>query len=115
MYELECVETGEDERRLCSFETSRPLGNDPGCDDVLVVQGWFASSPEGFTLLRSNATLTDCDGKELRTVTPLVLIGADARAFVVVREHGYEDESFAVFELRSDQLRPVLEVPGGGC
>jgi hypothetical protein len=119
-YQLNCVGTGKDDRELCSFEASRRLGSgpseiDPGCDDIVVVQGWFASSPKEVTLLQANAKLTDCDAKELRTATPLILISADARTFVVVREHGYEDESFAVFELRGDRLHSVLEVPGGGC
>jgi hypothetical protein len=119
-YELSCVEPAKGDRELCSFEVSQQLGkrspdSDPGCDDIVVVQGWFARSPEGFTLLQAKATLTDCDAKELRTVIPLVLIEVDARSFVVVREHGYEDESFAVLELRGNQLHPVLQIRGGGC
>jgi hypothetical protein len=65
--------------------------------------------------LQVKATLSDCDPKELRTTVPLVLIAADEHTFVVVREHGYENESFAVFEVRGNQLNLVLEVPGGGC
>ena len=120
MYELNCVESGKDDRRLCSFEASRQLGSrspdsEPGSDDIVVVQGWFAGSPEGFSLLHAKGILTDIEAKELRTVIPLVLIAVDGRSFVVVREHGYEDESFAVFEFLGRQLHRVLEVRGGGC
>lgn len=120
VYELDCVSTGHDDDELCSFEASRRLGTkpseaDPGCDEIAVVQGWYRTSPETFTLLQVSGLLTDCDGKELRSSAPLVLIEAGGRSFVVVREHGYEDESFAVFEIRSDGLQQVLEVPGGGC
>ena len=80
-----------------------------------MVQGWVARVSEGFTALQANATITDCDAKELRTWAPLVFVTADARTFVVVREHGYEDESFVVSELRDNGLHRVLDVPGGGC
>jgi hypothetical protein len=120
VYQLSCVRTGKEDRKLCSFEASRRLGGrssegNAGCDDIVIVQGWFATSLDGFTLVQAHGTATDCDSKELRTTTPLLLIVADARTFVVVREHGYEDESFAVFELRGNRLQPALEVPGGGC
>jgi hypothetical protein len=118
IYRINCVGTGKDDDELCSFETSRRLGTQPaeaGCDEVAVVQGWYARSPAAFSPLRASATLTDCDAKELRSSIPLALIAADGRTFVVVREHGYEDESFAVFELRGNRLEQVLEVPGGGC
>ncbi len=114
------METAKDDHQFCSFEASRQLGSqspdtEPGPGDIVVVQGWFARSPEGFSLLQAKATLTDTDAKELRTVIPMVLIAVDGRSFIVVREHGYEDESFAVFEFRGKQLHPLLEVRGGGC
>ena len=43
------------------------------------MQGWVAKTGEGFTLLKAEATLTDCDAKELRTSSPLVLISAGSR------------------------------------
>lgn len=120
VYELSCVGTGHEDDELCSFEASRRLETkrseaDPGCDEISVVQGWYRSSPDTFTLLQVSGLLTDCDAKELRSSAPLVLIDAGGRSFVVVREHGYEDESFAVFEVHGDELKQVLKVPGGGC
>lgn len=119
-YELNCVDSAGSDRALCAFQSSRRYGiwrsdGYPDCDEIIIVQSWLASSPEGFTLLQANTTLTDCDAKELGTVTPLLLIGASARTFVVTREHGYEDESFAVLEVRASQLHRQLEIPGGGC
>lgn len=120
IYQLRCVQTGRDSDEFCSFEAAHPLGTahsaaDSTCDEAVVVQGWVAKTGEGFTLLKAEATLTDCDAKELRTSSPLVLISAGSRTFIVVREHGYEDESFVVFEVRGRRLERVLEVPGGGC
>ena len=121
VYELNCVGTGhEQDGELCAFEASRRLGtkpsqDDPNCEEIVVVQGWYKSSADTFTLLQVSGLLTDCDFKEFRSSTPLVLIEVGGRSFVVLREHGYEDESFAVVEIRGDELQEALKVPGGGC
>lgn len=119
-YQLRCVQTGKGDDELCSCSASRPLGAappaaDPACDETVVVQGWVSKRGDVFTLLKADATITDCDAKALRTSSPLILIAAGSRTFIVVREHGYEDESFVVFEVRGRRLERVLEVPGGGC
>lgn len=118
VYELSCVSTGNEDEELCFFEASRRLGTkpsgvDPGCDEIAVVQGWYRTAP--FTLLQVSGLLTDCDAKQLRSSAPLLMVDVGGRSFVVVREHGYEDESFAVFEVHGDELKPVLKVRGGGC
>ena len=118
VYELSCVNTGKEDDQICSFEASRRLGTkppDPGCDEVMVVQGWYKLSVDSVTLLQVSGLLTDCDAKDLRTVTPMLFIDAGTRSFVVVREHGYEDESFTVIEVWGNELRQALSVAGGGC
>jgi hypothetical protein len=119
VYQIRCVQTGRDDDEFCSFEANRRLGaapaSDPACDEVVVVQGWVAKTGQAFTLLKADSTLTDCDGKELRTSSPLVQISEGSRKFIVAKEHGYEDESFVLYELHGSRLERVLEVPGGGC
>jgi hypothetical protein len=105
---------------LCSFTTSRrlqepPFATDPSCEAVTIVQGWFTRAGDRHAILQVGATVTDCDGVELRTSSPFLLIVPEGRNFVVVREHGYEDESFEILELRGNRLEPQLEVRGGGC
>jgi hypothetical protein len=118
--EVSCVPLGREDDELCSFHASRRIGTryqeaEFRCDDIAVVRGWYLRSAGVFTLLKSAVTLTDCDGKDERSAIPLVLITADSRRFIVVREHGYEDESFIVLEVRGNRIEPVLEVAGGGC
>jgi len=114
-----CVQlAGGDE--LCAFGASRVLGTRPDeafpeCLDQTVVQGWYRITTAGPALLQISGTVTDCDAKGFRDVTPAILIEVDGRTFVVAKEHGYEDESFAVFELRATELVQVLAIPGGGC
>ena len=119
-YDLRCVRTGNEDDELCSFEAARRLSIsrpeiDSPCDESVVVQGWFSKKDQDFTLLKADATLTDCDGKEVRYSSPLVLITVGSRTFIVVKEHGYEDESFVVLEVHGARLEWVLEIPGGGC
>jgi hypothetical protein len=120
VFKLNCVPWGEEFGELCSFEATRQLGTKPykelaDCDEFTVVQGWFLETPRSLTLVRAGAMLTDCIWKEVRSAVAMTLITANERTFVVVREHGYEDESFVVYELLGNQLKQVLEVAGGGC
>ncbi len=121
VYMLNCATLANGDDQLCAFEASRLLGTKPDeaypeCLDTTTVQGWFKATPaDGPTLLQISGALTDCDAKELRTVLPSILIEVNGRSFVVAREHGYEDESFAVFELQGGELTQVLAIPGGGC
>lgn len=120
-YEVDCVGPDAGERVLCSFVASLSLGKQPlpmdprSCDDILLVQGWLTSEAGRFHMLQNATMRTDCDAMEVRTVAPYVLIEFGSRQFAVTKEHGYEDESFAVFELHPDRLDRVLDVPGGGC
>ncbi len=118
--EISCVWAGKDDDELCSFQATRRLGTgfqqaEIRCDEIAIVRGWYLESAGAFTLLKSAVTLTDCEGKDDRSAIPLVLITADSRRFIVVREHGYEDESFVVLEVLGNRIEPVLEVAGGGC
>jgi hypothetical protein len=120
VYMLNCVSLADGDHELCSFEASRPLGTKPNeadaeCLETTVVQGWFKTTADGPTLLQISGVLTDCDAKELRNVQPSILIEIGGHTFVVAREHGYEDESFSVFELRAHEVTQVLKMPGGGC
>jgi hypothetical protein len=119
-YISNCATLADGRDQLCAFEASRLLGTKPPeefpeCLEKTVVQGWYRTTTDGPLLLQISGTLTDCDAKELRSVTPAILIDVDGGTFVVAKEHGYEDESFAVFELRARELVQVLEIPGGGC
>ena len=120
LYTSNCVTLSGGDDQLCAFEASRLLGTKPDeaypeCLEKTVVQGWYRTTADGPALLQISGSLTNCDAKELRDVTPAIVIETDGRTFVVAREHGYEDESFTVFELHGQELVQVLEIPGGGC
>jgi len=115
-----CAGATEAAKSPCHFSASRTVGPaaDQGvgdCPTMAVVQGWYSSTEHGLLLLQAALTVTDCDAVELRTTMPLLHLQVGTRSFVVAREHGYEDESFVVFEHTGSRLIRLLDRPGGGC
>ncbi len=120
VFEVSCAPVEKDSVELCTYRASqgletRPYKELPDCDEFTAVEGWYLKSADTWTPLKARATLTDCVWKEVRTTTALLLIAVDAKRFVLTREHGYEDESFVIYEVSGNQLKRVLEVAGGGC
>jgi hypothetical protein len=46
---------------------------------------------------------------------PLAAFRAGDRAFWILQEHGYEDESYAIVEIGVREVTYRLDVNGGGC
>ncbi len=84
---------------------------DYSCDDATVMTGWLAEGPPGeLALVRSDTALTDCDRKTTARVQPLGTLEIGGRHFVLTVEYGYEDESYAIHEILTDAVSPVLRV-----
>lgn len=95
---------------------NRPGSADPSCKDVSFFQGWIMRrSDERLILMSSSLALTDCDMKTERSTAPFGVIAIKDRTFLIAEEHGYEDESYIIFEIRGSTIRRVLEASGGGC
>lgn len=94
----------------------RPGSADPSCKDVSFFQGWIVKQSDGrLVLMSSKLALTDCDMKTERSAAPFGVIAIKDRTFLIAEEHGYEDESYIIFEIRGSTIRRVLEVSGGAC
>jgi hypothetical protein len=80
------------------------------------MSGWLVRSATGaLTVLHPKVFVTDCDGKETRTLFPLGALRAGARSFWVMQEHGWEDEAFLLLEVGPSNVGQVMRVEGGGC
>ena len=79
-------------------------------DDGLV----GADGCRNFQPARSQSVF-DCDAKEVRTGLPLAAFRVSGQLFWVLQEHGYEDETYLIAEIREPELRYPIEVNGGGC
>jgi hypothetical protein len=81
-----------------------------------MMTGWLVPADAGtHTLVDPRVFLTDCDLKEVRTGLPLAAFRVSGQVFWVVQEHGYEDETYVIAEIRETEIRYVVEVNGGGC
>lgn len=99
------------------FEAAKQYGSaDPTCNDVSFFKGWILKQSNGSpVLVSSHLAFTDCDMKTERSTLPFGVIVINDRTFLIAQEHGYEDESYVVFEIRGSRIRRLLEVSGGGC
>lgn len=117
---IDCATVDNIHEKLCSFyassaQTVPPQPERTACDDLTVVQGWMLKRKSAAQLLVTSATYTDCDAVMLRTQSPELIVNISGRVFVFAKEHGYEDESFMIYELVDGLLKLMLEVPGTGC
>lgn len=97
------------------YRTSRSP-RDPECNALTMMTGWLVPADAGtHTLVDPRVFLTDCDLKEVRTGLPLAAFRVSGQVFWVVQEHGYEDETYVIAEIRETEIRYVVEVNGGGC
>lgn len=86
------------------------------CGAVAILSGWLREARGGsLALLARHLDLTDCDAQEVEDRFPFALVEANGLVFILERRHGYEDESYAVLEVTTDGIRPVVEKNGGGC
>jgi hypothetical protein len=97
------------------YRTAR-LAQDRQCSPSTMLTGWLVPTDAGtFNLLDPKLFLTDCDAKEVRTGLPLAAFRVSGQLFWVLQEHGYEDETYLIAEIRESGVRYPIEVNGGGC
>ena len=86
------------------------------CTAVTIMTGWLMPTDTGtYAVLHPRVFLTDCDAKEGRTAVPFGAFRVSNQLYWVIQEHGYEDESYLIAELRQSGIRYPIEVNGGGC
>jgi hypothetical protein len=97
------------------YRTAR-FSQDPQCSARTIMTGWLMPTEAGtYALLDPKVFLTDCDAKEARTALPLAAVRVNDQLFWVLQEHGYEDETYLIAEIRQSEVRYPIEVNGGGC
>lgn len=97
------------------YRTAR-YPQDPECTVRTMMTGWLMPTAAGILIVRDpKVFLTDCDAKEVRTAWPFAALHVSGRLFWVLQEHGYEDESYVIAEIRPTEARYLINVSGGGC
>jgi hypothetical protein len=89
---------------------------DPQCSTLTIMTGWLVPTDAGtYTLLDARVFVTDCVAKEARTGLPLAAFRVSGQLFWVLQEHGCEDETYLIVEIRASEVRYPIDVNGGGC
>ena len=89
---------------------------DTQCTAMTIMTGWLVPTDTGaYTVLDAKVFPTDCDAKGVRTAVPLAAFRVSNQLYWVIQEHGYEDESYLIAELRQSGIRYPIDVNGGGC
>jgi hypothetical protein len=94
----------------------KPAGlPDPSCENVAFLKGWVVKRKDGtLGMLNDGFGLTDCDGKDRgNSVELFSTISLNDRTFLLTVEHGWEDESYTIYELKDFSLVRLLETFGG--
>ncbi|HLL75027.1 MAG TPA: hypothetical protein VK421_07150 [Pyrinomonadaceae bacterium] len=94
----------------------KPRGSrDGSCEGVAFLAGWVLKRKDGVIgMLDDSFGLTDCDGKERGNSVELFgVLRADGRTFLLTVEHGWEDESYIIYELKDFALTRLLVTFGG--
>jgi hypothetical protein len=88
---------------------------DPDCSALTIVTGWLMPTSSGFSIRSAKVFITNCDAIDARTALPLAALRLSGDLFWVLQEHGYEDETYIVADVRPGGVRYVLVANGGGC
>ena len=97
------------------YRTPRFL-HDPQCSTLTMMTGWLVATDGGrYALLAPKVFVTDCDAMEARIGLPLAAFRVSGQLFWVLQEHGYEDETYLIVEIRETEVRYPIEVNGGAC
>jgi hypothetical protein len=94
----------------------KPAGSrDAACWGVAFLKGWVLKRKDGaIGMLDDSFGLADCDGKERGGSVELFgVVRPDNRTFLLTVEHGWEDESYIIYELKDSGLIRLLETFGG--
>jgi len=89
---------------------------DPTCNTISFFKGWIAQNKRGSPrLIDSRYILSDCDMKSTTLTKLLGILPMRDRIFFITEDHGYEDESYRILELKGSRIKQVLNVYGGAC
>ncbi len=88
---------------------------DADCYNLNSLNSWVMMQGNNISLLSTEFVASDCDGKEINTIIPDVVITRQGRYYTVTENYGYEWETYRIHEIVDESMKEVLRVDGGGC
>ncbi|MGH9845335.1 MAG: hypothetical protein ACREEM_42015 [Blastocatellia bacterium] len=98
-------------------EYKRPTSKtESACRAISFFKGWILQDNRGgLKLVDGRHILSDCDLKAAASSRLLGILPLRDGIFLITEDHGYEDESYAILELKGSRIKQVLNVHGGSC
>jgi hypothetical protein len=88
---------------------------DRDCGLITWVRGWIIERDGKKPEMHLNAKVTYCDREGVSFMQPLGRLNVDGESYWVYQMSSWRDEIYTVALMRPDEVRPVLNVFGGGC
>jgi len=88
---------------------------DEGCGLITWVRGWVIERPDKKPDVHVTAKVTYCDREGVSFMQPFGQISVDGEHYWVYQMSSWRDEIYTVARMRPDEVRPVINVFGGGC
>ena len=88
---------------------------DNNCGLITWVRGWVIQREGKKADMHLTATVTYCDREGVAFMQPLGHLTIDGEAYWVYQMSSWRDEIYTVARMHPDEVRPVMNVFGGGC
>lgn len=89
--------------------------SDRDCGLITWVRGWIIDRKGQKPDMHLSAKVTYCDREGVSFMQPLGHLSVDGENYWVYQMSSWRDEVYSVALMRPDEVRPILNVSGGGC
>jgi hypothetical protein len=89
--------------------------HEQGCGLITWVRGWVIERPGQTPDLHLTARVTYCDREGVAFMQPFGEISLDGENYWIYQMSSWRDEIYAIVRVRPDEVRPIVNVFGGGC
>jgi hypothetical protein len=116
---LDCVKTESDKSAIFHFEIERDYSKLMPPRSLMTrscMEGWIAANSKGkLSIITWDFGFENDAGGAIKRVTPLGTIVLGGKTLWIVRNRGYESETYSVLEIGYSSVKVLIETYGGGC
>jgi len=102
-------------RRAYWVEATREYKKGATCGADLFGSGWFLIDADKLASVVFNVQMVPCDREGVDYMLPLGVMSFPRGVYWIAQWSGWNREEYAIMEIRSKAVVPVLSVWGGGC
>ncbi len=121
LVQFDCVKTASDSSTVLHFEVERDYKKAKLLPERSLLtrscmEGWITVGSKGtLSLITSTFGFEHDAGGGIKRIIPLGTIVLDGKTLCIVRNRGYEGESYSVLEIGPSGIKVLIDTYGGGC